>query len=185
MKTGLQMALAALLVLAAVAAGCGGNSTGEAVTGEDPLAGYLEGPTRQFFVPGGDNTVQEYGREATAEERQQVTVMVRAWLGARADHEWAKACSYFHESIADYAIRAGSAVSQKQLESCARGAAALAAGDPLVDNMKGAVASLRIAEGHGYAQYHGRGGHDWVVPVRRDKQGNWKVSSLDPKERLH
>jgi len=31
--------------------------------------------------------------------------------------------------------------------------------------MTGPIDSLRIGEGRGHAQYHGRGGRDWIVPV--------------------
>jgi hypothetical protein len=173
-----------LLVCVVGAIGCGaGDPTSTTEATKDPFAGYPKGPTRQFILPGGDNAVQEYGHEATAAERRQASAVVEAWLRARVRGEWAKACSYLHEESAAYAITTGSEVSGKELTSCAQGYAALVhnAETPR-DNIKGGVASLRIESGHGFAQYHGKEGRDWVLSVVRGS-GDWKVASLYPIDR--
>jgi hypothetical protein len=182
--SGLRKSSAASLAAALlVAAGCG--SGGATETSKDPLATYPKGPTRQFIAPGADNTVQEFGREATAAERNQVSRMVEAWLRARVMGHWGEVCSYLHRKNAAYAIVTGSEVTGKKLTSCARGLAALTrySGEAPRDNIKGGVASLRIEAGHGFAQYHGKEGRDWVLPVRRE-DGNWKISDLYPIERF-
>jgi len=177
--------LAVALLFAAAAAGCGGgDSTTTAETTKDPLAAYPKGPTRQFIAPGADNVVQEFGREATAAERKQVSKTVEAWLRARVRGEWARACSYLHKKNVADAIEMGSIDTGKHLTSCAQGLAALTRnGETPRDNIKGGVASLRIGGGHGFAQYHGKEGRDWIVPVRRD-DGFWKIAGFDPIERF-
>lgn len=175
----------ALLLLVAASAGCGGgSSTGEAETAEDPFAEYPEGPTRQFIDPGGDNVVQEYGREATPAERAQVSKMVEAWLRARAKGDWGEVCKYTHEKEVAYILRLGAQVAKEPISSCARALsfAITQLTEAPRDNIKGGVASLRVANGHGYAQYHGKEGLDWVLAVRREN-GTWKVSDLRPIER--
>jgi hypothetical protein len=184
-RTGSPAALALLLALAVAWMGCGGSSaTSEAQTDTDPLAGYPKGPTRQFIDPGGDNAVQEYGREATPGERERVSAMVKGWLRAEASGNWGRVCRYLDELNIREAIHFASYTSQNRIHSCGKAVAVLASEhDPIRDNIKGGVASLRIGQGHGYAQYHGREGRDWVMPVRRE-DGRWKLSSLYPLERF-
>lgn len=175
---------AALTLVVALAAGCGGGSGGAGTN--ESLAFYPKGPTRQFIVPGDDNTVQEFGREATPAERSQVSGMVEAWLRDRAQGKWGKACRYMHEKTIAYALRVGTEIDQKPVTSCAKALAAIAPGDAARDpgdNIKDGVASLRIGRGHGYAQYHGREGRDWIVSVRKES-GGWKISTLIPSERF-
>lgn len=162
------------------AAGCGG---GESTAKEsDPLAGYPNGPTRQFIVPGADNMVQEYGREATRAERLQASAVISAWLEARAAREWERECRYFHRAVAAHEIRSASFNVGHQVGTCGQAIHLLAeegAPQRRKDNLRGPVTSLRIGEGRGFAQYHGTDGHDWVVAVRREA-GKWKVAVLDP-----
>jgi hypothetical protein len=181
----LSLAVVLLLALAGEASGCGsGGSTSEAETPRNPLAGYPKGPTRQFIAPGGDNAVQEFGREAAAAERKQVSKTVEAWLRARVIDEWARACSYMYKKLTAYAIVTGSEVSGKHLTTCAEGLAALTRNaETPRDPIKGGVASLRIKAGQGYAQYHGKEGRDWILSVQRE-DGTWKIANLYPLERF-
>ena len=43
---------------------------------------------------GGDNSIQTWGTEASAAEREEITATLQAFYDARAAAEWAKACSY-------------------------------------------------------------------------------------------
>lgn len=170
----------ASLLLIVLVGGCGAGSE----TTGDPLAGYPKGPTREFIVPGGDNAVQEFGREATGAERKQVSDMVEAWLRARADGEWSKACSYLVKKLTAYAVVTGSEVSGKNLKHCSEGLAALTRNaETPRNNIKGGVASLRVGAGEGYAQYHGTEGKDWILSVEKEN-GRWKITNLYPLERL-
>ncbi len=177
--------LALLVALAVGPSGCGGgDSTREAETTRDPLAGYPKGPTRQFIEPGADNAVQEFGREATAAEREYVSKLVKAWLRARVRAEWARACSYLHEKNTEDAIEMGSMLTGEPITSCAKGLSALARNPETPrNNIKGGVASLRIEAGQGYAQYHGKEGRDWILAVRREGR-RWKIAHFYPIERF-
>jgi hypothetical protein len=174
----------ALLVCGVAAAGCGGSSNSETGVTKNPLAGYPEGPTRQFILPGGDNTVQEFGREATPAERAQVSTMVAAWLRARAAKNWGKACSYLHSKVRAFALRTASQASEERSMTCPKALALFSqSGEPPRDNIKDGVASLRIEAGTGYAQYHGKEGRDWILAVRME-DGDWKIADFRPVERL-
>lgn len=183
-----RKALLSLAVLAVVlAAGCGSGDRGAETTGsaENPLAGYPQGPTREFIVPGGDNVVQEFGTEASPAERRQVSSMIEAWMRARAAGDWDEECRYLHEKKIESAIAAAQQFSQRKVDCAAalKTLSGLPGAASRKNTMSEPVASLRIGEGHGYAQYHGREGRDWIVAVRR-QDGSWKISELEPKDRL-
>jgi len=176
-----------LLVLggALVLAGCGGGSdTSE--TAKEQLYPLVKGPSREFLVAGEDNAVQTFGREATESEREAASRVIEAWMRAREDENWAKGCRYLSKDAQVYLARSGTLIAQKKVTSCAKGWAVVVAqgyGVSRVNNMDGPIDSLRLGEGHGYAQYHGNDGMDWVVPVTRE-EGAWKITKADPIERF-
>ncbi len=179
-KAALTLTLAALL---AVLAGCGGgSSTSTADTVAQPrLYPWLKGPTREFLIRGGDNIVQTFGREATTAERAQASGVIHKWLRARAAQAWAKDCGYFAPAYAKSLTADAHRVTHGRVKTCPQALAYFghAASGSYENNLEGPIVSLRIGEGHGYAQYHGNDGHDWVVPVRR-QNGEWLVSKATP-----
>ncbi|MGN6276446.1 MAG: hypothetical protein ACTHNP_11055 [Solirubrobacterales bacterium] len=181
-KTWLPAACALLLI-----AGCGGGSTTSASKEKTvDWSQYPPGPTRQFIVPGGDNAVQTFGREAKPAERKQVTKVTQAWLRARAAKNWAKDCRYLATSSVKYAESSASYMAQHKVSGCPAALGVMAVKGQKVSrayNMAGGVVSLRLGEGHGYAQYHGNEGHDWIIPVTR-QDGDWKIATFDPLNRM-
>jgi hypothetical protein len=177
-----------LFMLGAVAlTGCGGgDADGTSETSAERLYPYVKGPSREFLVAGEDNAVQTFGREATEAEREEASRVIEAWMRAREDEDWAKACRYLSRESQVYLAESGAYMAQKKFTSCAKGWAVIAEQDfspKPVNNMDGPIDSLRLGEGHGYAQYHGNDGMDWVVPVTRE-DGVWKVTKADPIERF-
>jgi hypothetical protein len=168
-----------------VAAGCGSDeATGEPETPakQERLYPWLKGPSREFLIRDGDNAVQTFGREATKNEREQASEVIQAWMKARAAQNWAKDCSYFsrsyiHSLVATDAVQ----VSEGKVKNCAQALAYFGhlASGTYKDNLTGLIDSLRVGEGHGYAQYHGNDGHDWVIPVDRE-DGNWLIANSTP-----
>jgi hypothetical protein len=178
--------LVALMVCgAAVVAGCGsGEATGEAETTAKPgpLYPWIKGPTREFFIRHGDNAVQTFGREATPAEREQASRVIEAWMKARAAQDWKRDCSYFarayvHQLVATDATQ----VTHGRVKTCPQALAYFGhkASGSYKNNLTGPIDSLRIGEGHGYAQYHGNDGHDWVIPVDRE-DGKWLITNSTP-----
>ena len=173
-----------LVVVVAFASGCGSgdDSTVAETTGKPKLYPWLKGPSREFLIRDGDNIFQTYGREAPKAERDQANEVIQAWMKARAAQAWAKDCSYFsrryiHNLIYTDAVK----VSGGKVKNCAQGLAFFGheASGSYRNNLTGPIDSLRIGEGHGYAQYHGNDGHDWVIPVERE-DGKWMVVNATP-----
>jgi hypothetical protein len=177
-----------LTVLVAVG-GCGGgddSTTGSGGKGQaQRLYPWLEGPTREFLVPGGDNIVQTYGREASKAEREQASRVIAAWMRARAAEDWKKACSYMSASYRRNITVDANGVTDGRVKSCPEALAYFgpeASGDGK-NNLTGPIDSFRVEEGLGFAQYHGNDGRDWVVPMNREN-GKWKVSTATPIDRM-
>ncbi len=169
-------------LLAAAFAGCGGGSTSAADTSKQAqLYPWLKGPSRQFLIRNGDNVVQTFGREATPAERAQLTRVIHGWLRARAAQAWAKDCSYFAPAYARSLTLDAHRVTGGKVKTCPQALHHFGheASGSYKNNLEGPIVSLRIGEGHGYAQYHGNDGHDWIVPVRR-QNGEWLVSNATP-----
>ncbi|HEX5592852.1 MAG TPA: hypothetical protein VFX35_05845 [Solirubrobacterales bacterium] len=177
--------LIALLACCMAEFGCGGDeATGEqdAEAKEERLYPWLKGPSREFLIRDGDNVVQTFGREATEAEREQVSKMIQAWMRARAAQNWAKDCSYFSDEYIHILVDTDAvSVSEGKATTCPKALAFFGhqASGSYKNNMAGPVVSLRIGEGHGYAQYHGNDGHDWVVPVEKE-DGKWWVANATP-----
>jgi hypothetical protein len=179
--------IAALLVV--LVAGCGGgdSTTGSETEGEASRPyPWVKGPSREFLVPEGDNIVQAYGREATKAEREEVSKVIEAWMKARAASREAAECRYLDPKSIESTISSASYQEQRKVTSCAEGLAVLAKNGyrgKLANNMTGPIDSLRVGEGRGYVQYHGNDGRDWIIPVRK-VDGEWKISTLDPIDRM-
>jgi len=179
-----------VLVLLLFGVGCGdGDSTGTAETAAVSEQDYpwVKGASRDFLIPDGDNAVQSYGREGTPAEREQVARVIAPWMRARAAKEWAKDCSYFSQRFSRLITEDANTVTNGRVKTCPEALAFFgpeASGDFKNNSFgEGPVDSLRIADGKGYAQYHGNDGKDWVVPVDQE-QGRWLVANAKPLNRL-
>lgn len=180
-----KVVLGLLILTVLFVTGCGDSSSREeAATSKD--AAFPKGPTKQFYVPGEDNAVQLFGDEAAPAVRKRVSGVVQTWMRARAAADWAEDCRYLSQETVEYALNSGTTLGQGKVRDCGEALAIIADRGPKVSrryNMAGPVASLRLQEGRGYAQYHGDEGRDWIVPVQREG-GSWKIGALDPIERF-
>jgi hypothetical protein len=174
----------ALMLMIALGSGCGGGESSTVAEGteNERLYPWLKGPTREFLIREGDNEVQTYGREATKAEREQASLVIAAWMRARAAQNWKKDCSYFsrryrHSLIATDAM----VVSEGKVKNCAQGLAywGHVASGTYKNNLTGPIDSLRVGKSHSYAQYHGNDGHDWVIVVEKEG-GKWRLASTKP-----
>lgn len=182
----LLLYLSILALVAAVAIGCGdGDSTTESAgPAIQPIR--PKGPSNEFYVPGGDNAVQLYGREATAAERAQASRVIGAWMRARAAKDHPLECTYMSRSFVKGLVEDAASVSKGKATTCPATLAFFGfdAGGVnfLTNTMSGPIDSLRIEAGQGYAQYHGNNGHDYIVGVDKE-DGKWLVSTTAPFDR--
>lgn len=182
---GRLVAAVALLLLLAVIGGCGSDSSSSGKEQEEAFYPWVKGSSREFLVRGGDNVVQTYGEEATKAEREQASRVIEGWMKARAAKDWKKDCSYLsrkyvHSLVAEDATK----VSNGKVTTCPRALAYFgpqASGD-YKNTLSGPIDSLRVKGSLAYAQYHGREGTDWIVPMDKE-DGKWWVAIAAPIDR--
>jgi hypothetical protein len=128
----------------------------------------------------GDNSIQTWGLEASSAERTHLTTVVQAFLDARAEANWARACSYLaaeqRKGFEDVVKKSGTA-------ACAEGMAAFANEVPVsafaheAEILK--VLSLRVGGGHAFLIYTRPGGRIYATALGREGSV-WKVISVGP-----
>ncbi len=191
-----KFAFAALLavLLALSAAGCGGGGDPSSTTatggtdttaqqgppaaresgGPDPGAA---GPSAEFLTPGGDNSIQTYGVEAGAAERDAASTAVEAYMAARGARDWGAACREL--TAAAYQPLEGALGPGSGCPATLAAVAKRLQPSAWDNTMTGPIAALRREEDHGFALYHGSGGSDYFVQMSREG-GDWKVAALEP-----
>jgi hypothetical protein len=189
---------AAALLLAFAAGGCGGSgasssSTSTAQAPQQPAGQSTDRSARQqpgqshsggggateFRVPGGDNSVQEFGAEAGRSELARAGAALHGFLDARAAGEWSKACTYLTKSaIAGFEQLA--ARSKQGPEGCGAVMKALSGGVPkssLEEAAQADVGALRTEGSRAFLLYHGAHGTDYAISMAKEG-GAWKVGAL-------
>jgi hypothetical protein len=171
-------ALVLFALMVVIPSACGGDST---ATSSSDRSHYPPGPTREFVIPGGDNVVQVFGREGSRAERDEASKVIAAWMRARVARDWAKDCAHLSRAYIKNIVADARHTSEGKATTCPTALdffGPLASGKR-VYTLSGPIDSLRVGEGRGYAQYHGREGIDWVVPMEKEG-GHWKVAIAAP-----
>ena len=138
------------------------------------------GGSKQFRAPKGfDNSIQDYGAEASGSEFDQAAATLHNFLDARAEGNWAAACTYMSQVLIKSLEEL--ATHTQELKGCAeildrltppRGKGALRAEAAQAD-----VASLRVEGKQAFVIYTGPKGA--VVAMGMTPEGDiWKVSNL-------
>ena len=162
--------------------GNGDSSNGSSGDGGgDDGGGSAEEPSASFRTPGGDNSIQNYGDEADAAEREAAATVLAAYLDARAAGDWAGQCSYLSRiakvPMEQYAERSP----QTKGKGCAAALRALtgnAASANSPSTRTGPIASLRVEGDTGFVLYHGsRRGR----LLRADGQGRRGLEARRPR----
>jgi hypothetical protein len=148
------------------------------------------GGSDQYVVRGGDNSVQEFGTEADAAEREAAAAAVHNFLDARAQEAWGAACSYIssevRESLETFATKARQAAENQgksvpEETGCETILAALTNPAVLPELRKEAAAadvrSLRVEGDRAFVLYTDAKDAVVAIPVVKE-DGDWKVGSL-------
>jgi hypothetical protein len=139
------------------------------------------GGPQQFRVEGADNSVQEFGAEADPSEFDQAAAALHAFLDARAQRNWAAACTYLSTETKYGFTRLPVGSGRDQPASCAATLAALSDKVPTSTLREAAVAdvgSLRVESEQAFLIYRGApGGTIYAIPLRREA-GAWRIASL-------
>jgi hypothetical protein len=189
-KIALALVLGALLALGGL--GCdGGDSSSADGSGTSAPQGAAEGRTAaagqasqqpkgssaEFLTPGGDNSIQTYGKEADKAERSAASEVLEAFMAARADQDWEAACA---------ALNAEAFEPLEKLVAPGSGCVATLAAvakklepSSWENTMTGPIAVLRREREHAFALYHGTANTDYFIQMTNEG-GTWKVATLEP-----
>ena len=170
----------------------GGSSSGNSDGGESQSGGDAGdfvpkehddsgGGAEQFKVMGGDNSVQEFGEEAGAEELGAASAALHNFLDARAEGNWAATCQYISSTVIESFEKLAAQVKQIGDMSCGEILEKLinpAAAQSLKEEAaKADVRSLRIEGARAFVIYTGIDGAVLAMPMANE-DGSWKVASL-------
>ena len=135
------------------------------------------GGAGQFRTKGGDNSLQDHGSEASADELAQAAAALHGYLDARAAGAWRDACSYMVSGIAEgLAQFAGGA----RRQGCPELLAALSAGMPESVRRtitEADVGSLRVDGDSAFLLFRGADNTVYFMPMGNE-DGEWKVGAI-------
>lgn len=139
------------------------------------------GGSTQYRVKGGDNSIQEFGDEAGSSELDAAATALHNFLDARAQGNWAAACSYMSKSVIKSFAQLASQAKGSQDTSCAGILEILinpaAKGAMKAEAEQANVGSLRIEGEQAFVIYTGADGTALAMPMANEG-GDWKVASL-------
>jgi hypothetical protein len=138
------------------------------------------GGSAQFRTKGGDNSIQEFGDESDESELQEAAEVVHSFYVARAEEQWATACSYLAKSNIEQLEQLGSQSPQFKNAGCAPILKAFTRPLPASVNREITTVeagSLRHDGEQGFLIYYGAGHVKYAMPLR-DEGDSWKVAAL-------
>jgi hypothetical protein len=139
------------------------------------------GGSKQYVTKGGDNSVQEYGKEADSQEFNAAAVSLHDFLDARAEGNWAAACDYMAKSVVESFEKLAAQAKQIEDKSCAGILEKLtnpaAKAELKKEAEKADVGSLRTEGDRSFVIYTGLEGAVLAIPMTNEG-GKWKVASI-------
>jgi hypothetical protein len=160
--------------------GSGGDNAGNAKPIRHSDSG---GGSTQYRVKGGDNSVQNFGDEADTSERDQAAEAVHGFLDARANQDWAKACSYLATTVKEQL----ESVAEKSEQFKGKGCPAILEALSSQANRKllreeaaqASVGSLRTEDERAFVIFRGLEKTVYTIPMV-DEDGEWRLGSIAP-----
>lgn len=178
----------AVLLLALGLAACGSNSSSsESTTGGTTAAKVPPRPQEgsgggiaQFESKGGDNSIQQYGSEASGSEFAEASKVLHAYLDARAAGDWGAACEQLASRMTEELVRQLGAGQGGEGADCGEVLATLTAAVPravLREAARADVGALRVEGESGFLLFRGARDEDFFIPMARE-DGGWKVAAV-------
>ena len=150
---------------------------------DSPVSTPLEvsgGGSEQFRVKGGDNSIQEYGEESDESELQAAAEAVHGFYVARAEEDWAGACSYLAKSMVSQLEALAEQTPELEGKGC--GPVLKAFTRPLPASVRRETTvvdagSLRREDERGFLIYYDGEQQPYAMPLL-DEDGAWKLTLL-------
>ena len=175
--------------------GGGSGPGGNAGTGSADAVDFTGPPTKHkhpepddgkrsdvFVVPGGDNSIQEYGEEQGEEERAEAMKPIVALYRALASGDWTAVCQQ-HLSAPNLQQIELLAEKSKQIQG--QGCAEILGGLNQTTGMRGPdtpdgeIVAFRVEDDTGFAIWWGIDGKGYAMALKSEG-GAWKLTALAP-----
>lgn len=172
-----------IIIFIAVALALGLVACGD--DGSDSDVGTLEisgGGSASFIEPGGDNSVQNFGREASEAELTAAATALHDYLVARAERDYELVCSQLSKKLLKQQEQLATRSPEVEGEGCPAVFVARAVGISnalLVELTEVDAASLRIGGKLNFLLYHGAKDTPYFILMAKEG-GAWKVDALSP-----
>jgi hypothetical protein len=154
----------------------GGGSSGSKPKTHDDSGGG----SAQFKTKGGDNSVQEFGKESSQSEFDQAAEAVHGFFDARVAGDWKAACSHLAKDVSKSLEQLAGKSKELADGGCAKTLEAISAGVPrsaFVEAAEADIGSLRVEGDRAFVVYRGAENTVYAMPMK-DEGGAWKVASL-------
>ncbi|MDX6609808.1 MAG: hypothetical protein QOF85_1733 [Solirubrobacterales bacterium] len=138
------------------------------------------GGAEQFRSNGGDNSIQEFGKEGDESELQEVAEIVHSFYVARAEEKWDTACSYLSKSNIEQLEQLASRAPQHKNVDCGTVLKAFTQTLPAAVEREITTVdagSFRHDGEQGFLIYYGAGHQTYSMPLKAEG-GTWKVTAL-------
>lgn len=139
------------------------------------------GGSAPYIVKGGDNSIQEFGKEAGSSEFAAAATALHNFFDARAEGNWAAACEYMSKGMIESFEKLVAQAKEKESLNCGQILEHLT--NPTAkQSMKAEAAqadvhSLRTEGEQAFLIYTAAGGTVYAIPMAKEN-GAWKVASL-------
>jgi hypothetical protein len=189
-KRRIAIVLMAAVLLAALAAGCGGGDSSASGTAENsPSTAKSESTAKSGSAPKPEpNTelgnrpgpgVVNFGEEADDEEREAISTLLEEHFDARAAGEWAKQCASMtfeqSEEVRETTVPNANCAKGLRIQATPLAQTQAFRANP----MTGPIDAFRVEGELGYALFRGKDGKQYVVAMKKEN-GKWKVDDLIP-----
>jgi hypothetical protein len=156
--------------------GSQGSTSGSTMKKHDDSGGG----SAQFKTKGGDNSVQEFGKESSEAEFDQAAEAVHGFFDARVSGDWKAACSYLAADVSRSLEQLAGNSKKLADAGCAETMEAISKGVPrsaFVEAAKADIGSLRVEGDRAFVVYRGAKNLVYAMPMKGE-DGAWKVASL-------
>ncbi len=160
------------------------SNSGDRADNSGASAPPATGGSASFRNPGGDNSIQNYGKEGEGAELEAASEVVVEFLDARAKGDWETACSHMAAVTLKPIEQLGARSAQLEGKGCPELVEALTGGVPAstrASKIGDGIESLRYQGARAFALWHGTDKTDYFIPLVKE-DGEWKVGALAPSE---
>ena len=160
------------------------GSSGTPSKSSQGTAGLNEKGSSSFIVPGGDNSIPNYGEEASSGELEAAEEVLSAYLAARAAGDWGKSCAYLSTTAKGQVKALSERAAVLKGKGCGATLRVLSRATSAAaqsNTMTNGLASLRVKGDTGFGLYHGSDGTNYTIALVQEN-GVWKVGALSATE---